>query len=254
MLKDDKKPFAGLMAGVCANYGKDVTREMLSVFWNALQGQPYELVARALNEHVQTSRFMPTIADILEFCRLQNPALQRPGPDEAWAMMPRSEDDSVVWTEEMAKAWSVASALVNPHRVERPDWVAARMAFREAYARACEEARAQGRSVRWQVARGHRKDNLEDVLHEAVRLGYLTPAEARPHLLELEHVRPISQRLLLEGAAQAKEEARASALAAVARLKGLLQAPAPDYDIDAVRAECAARDQARERQGRSDAA
>lgn len=256
MLEHDKREFAEIYRGVCANYGREASREAMGMAWEALLKFDMAEVRRAYQAHVMTSKFMPSIAEVLDLINASNPAMRRPGADEAWARVPRSEDDSVVWTEEMAYAWSIATHLVSECLTEKPDWVAARMAFKDAYTGAVDTAKAQGRPVRWMVARGHRKDNLEDVLSEAVRLGRLTPEEARPHLLELEYVRPINQQLLLEGAARAKDDERAATLQALARFKSMLNAPAPEYDLDAVKAECAARDAelaAREADGKASA-
>src|SRR3569832_2135324 len=53
----------------------------------------------------------------------------RPGMEEAWAMMPKSELASVVWTDEMAQAWGVASPML-----AQGDLVGARQAFCQSYA------------------------------------------------------------------------------------------------------------------------
>ena len=244
MRDTDKHAFADIYRGVCATYGREANKDAMRMAWALLARFELADVQQAYAAHVARSKFMPTPAEILDLIGSANPAMRRPGADEAWAMMPRSEDDSVVWTEEMAAAWAVASSLVNPFVTDRPDWVAARMAFKDAYQRAVESARAQGRPVAWTIARGQRKDNLEDVLTEAMRLGHITPEQARPHLRELEHVRPVNQQLLLEGAKQTPAEVREAALAAVARLKGLLTTPPPEHDLEAARADCDARDRA----------
>jgi hypothetical protein len=67
----------------------------------------------------------------------------RPGVEEAWALVPHSEEASVVWTEEIAKAHGVVYDLL------RTDKVAARMAFKETYVRIVAEAREQGIPVKW---------------------------------------------------------------------------------------------------------
>lgn len=36
----------------------------------------------------------------------------RPGPEEAWAMIPKSEFSSVVWTAEMAEAFGISYKLI----------------------------------------------------------------------------------------------------------------------------------------------
>ena len=256
MLEHDKHQFAEIYRGVCATYGREASKEAMRIAWNALAAYDIQQVTGAYTAHLMRSRFMPTPADIIGAIQDNTPAMRRPGADEAWALMPRDETDNVVWTEEMAYAWSVASGLVNPLTVERPDWIAARMAFKDAYNRAVETSRAQGKPATWTVCRGTRKDNLEDVLNEAMRLGYISRDEAKPHLAELEHVRPVNQQLLLEGAKESPEAVRETALEAVAKLRAMLT-PDPAA-LEAAREEakryCEAKDRQREHHGRADAA
>lgn len=243
MLDSDKKRFAELYRGVCANYGREGTTEAMRIAWAGLAEFEYDDVQRAYSAHVMLSRYLPNVADIRDRIRLRNPYLQRPGADEAWAKMPRSEDDSVVWTEEMAYAWGIASSLVNEYLTDRPDWVAARMAFRDAYKRAVDTAESQGKPVLWSLVRGHTNDNLLDVVNEAVRLGRLTEEQARPVLAELDYRKPLVAGLL-EGTKGTDDHERAKQ--ELARIRsGLFQSAEPE-NLEAVRAECEARDRARQ--------
>src|SRR5262245_18509616 len=63
----------------------------------------------------------------------------RPLVEEAFAMLPRTEAESVVWTEEMRQAFGSARALFAAR-----DHVAARMAFKERYVQLVQRARDQG--------------------------------------------------------------------------------------------------------------
>ena len=89
------------------------------------------------------------------------------GPDEAWAMMPTSEDDSVVWTEEMSTAYFASSSLSDP--------VASRMAFKEAYAREVARSRSRGSKPVWRLSPGNNRDSREAVVLDAVVKGRLEP-------------------------------------------------------------------------------
>lgn len=242
MLEHDKHQFAEIYRGVCATYGREASKEAMCIAWAALMAYDIQQVTAAYTAHLMRSKYMPTPAEIIAAIHDNTPAMRRPGADEAWAMMPRDEGDSVVWTDEMAQAWAVASNLVNPFIVDKPDWVAARMAFKDAYTRAVETSRAQGKPATWKVCRGTRCDNLEDVLTEAVRLGRLQPEEASPHMSQLDHVRPANHALLLASAEQAPDHLRDQAREAMAKLKAMLAAPTSDYDLDAIRAECEAKD------------
>lgn len=101
----------------------------------------------------------------------------RPGPDEAWAMIPRGEEETTVWTEEMATAYGAAApALADGDRA------AGRAAFREAYIAAVADARANAKPVAWQVSLGHNRAGREGAILEAVQKGRLTHAQAERYL------------------------------------------------------------------------
>jgi hypothetical protein len=97
-----------------------------------------------------------------------------PPPDEAWAMCPRDENVTVVWTEEMQRAFFTARPLL-----QEGDQVAARMAFRECYTRLLQEARNERRSAVWTVSPGHDKAGLCEPVVAAVERGRLKPDYAR---------------------------------------------------------------------------
>ncbi len=101
----------------------------------------------------------------------------RPGVEEAWAMMPKTELASVVWTDEMAQAWGIASPLLN-----NGDAIGARMAFREIYAKAVLDARIRRAPVRWMPSLGSDVASRESVLLEALQKKRLTAAHVA-HLL-----------------------------------------------------------------------
>lgn len=93
----------------------------------------------------------------------------RPGPEEAWAMIPKNEFSSVVWTAEMAEAFGICYRLI-----EDGDTVQARMAFLEAYKDRVSRARDEGIKVQWTPSLGHDPQSREHVLMEAVEKGRLT--------------------------------------------------------------------------------
>lgn len=97
----------------------------------------------------------------------------RPGVEEAWAMLPRDEDATVVWTQEMSEA----AALANP-LIEEGELVAARMAFKEAYLRLIAEAREARRPVKWSVSLGHSVVGRRTALLKAVAARRITADHA----------------------------------------------------------------------------
>ena len=97
----------------------------------------------------------------------------RPDAEEAWDMLPRDETASIVWTEEMARAWGLALPLL-----EAGDVGAARSVFGDNYARAVQQARMRREPVRWTPSLGSDVKAREAAVLEAVRKGRLTVTQA----------------------------------------------------------------------------
>lgn len=147
--------------------------ELLDVWWTKLEPFPLEAVARAFSRHLDESEFAPTPAAILKHLPKQSDG--RPEVDEAWAIALRSRDerDSVVWTDEIAEAWSVAQSVIDG------DEIGARMAFKAAYLRITEQSRGVNRPVQWVVSQGFDAERREAVVTQAVREGRLQLAHAQ---------------------------------------------------------------------------
>lgn len=141
--------------------GCSITPASLAVLESDLSGYPEEAVIVALKSvRNGRSRFTPD-AVFKELEKLDG----RPGPDEAWAMIPQDEQTSVVMTSEMAEALHVAQPLLN-----EGDKIAARMSFKEAYTRITEANRRAGVLPSWFPSLGADKNGRDAVLEEAVRL------------------------------------------------------------------------------------
>lgn len=97
-----------------------------------------------------------------------------PGAEEAWAIASKalSEAATIVWTDEICEAYSVASGLLT-----QGDAVAARMAFRETYTRLLQEARDKRQAPRWTASIG--TDKEADPIVVAVEKGRLAADYAR---------------------------------------------------------------------------
>ena len=121
-----------------------------------------------------------------------------PGPEEAWAMLPRDEFITVVWTQQMASAWGLVR-----HLMDEGDMVAARMAFREAYVRLVGSAREERRRPQWSPSLGHDVSGRAMPLREAVAKGRLTKSWAQSLLRP-----PGTAQALLPGPATVGEVAR----------------------------------------------
>ena len=168
MNESDRPHFARMLQAVFEVYNAPLTRGAVDIWWAALLRHPLESVRKALNAHVQTAgggHFAPRPADIIEQVQSQD---GRPGAEEAWAMIPKDEAGTVVWTAEMAQAFAVALRLI-----EEGDLIAGRMAFLEHYRKAVQSARAGGVAVRWTPSLGHDPNGREAVLLAAASKGLL---------------------------------------------------------------------------------
>lgn len=161
---------------VCAELTQTQLSEAAArVFAADLSQYPEDQVLAALTRCRRELKGRLTLGAVIE--RLDD---GRPGPEEAFALLPRDESASVVWTEEMAEAAVAAS----PH-FEDGDTIAARMAFRETYQRALQRARDARRPVRWTASWGWDVRGRELAVVEAVARGRITAERASKMLPEL---------------------------------------------------------------------
>lgn len=151
------------------------------IFMADLEKYPEPHVLASLERCRKEVRGALTLADVIG--RLED---GRPGPDEAWSMLPMSELDTAVWTDEMRYAFGFVSEMI-----EAGDRVAARMAFRENYMRRVSKARDLGLPVRWEQTLGHDVAAREPALLKAIEDGRI-PGEIMPQI-ERSNVTKISQ-------------------------------------------------------------
>jgi hypothetical protein len=129
-----------------------------------LSAYPEAQVLGALERCRREVRGVLSLADVIS--RLDD---GRPGADEAWAMIPRDESQSVVWTDEMAVAYGVAR-----HLLDEGEPIAARLAFRECYAQLVTLARCERRPAQWRLSPGRDPASREQVILDALEKGRLT--------------------------------------------------------------------------------
>lgn len=145
--------------------GRVFSEAAARVFVDDLKGYDEAAVIAALRRCRREVRGVLTVQDVVS--RIDD---GRPGPDEAWAMIPQDEAQSVVWSEEMAHAWGIA--------MNADDRVSQRMAFREAYIAAVSRARDQGVKPRWTASLGHSREGRERAIVEAVDKGRISMDDA----------------------------------------------------------------------------
>lgn len=189
---------------------KPIEGPRLEMWWEALQAFPDGAVKASALRHLKTNHFQPKLADIVAGCAAQLDG-QWVGPDEAWSLMPKSESDSTMLTDEIAQAMAAASPLL-----EMGDKTAARMAFKDAYTRMVEKAKIEGRSPRFFPSFGTDAPGRVTMLANAVTRKQITPDEAAKALPEyapdILRMCGVTNHPLLAGPTQADRE----------RLKALL--------------------------------
>jgi hypothetical protein len=147
--------------------GTELSEAAARVMVADLSGFPESQVLAALVKCRRELRGRMTIADVIS--RIED---GRPGPEEAWAMIPKDESGSVVWTEEMAGAFGVAEKIL------RYDLVAGRMAFLEAYKTRVQAARDLRKPTVWMPSFGTDSRGREYALMDAVEHGRMSAERA----------------------------------------------------------------------------
>jgi hypothetical protein len=156
-------------AEVC---GSVYSEEAVKVFVADLSVYPCQQVLGALRRCRREVKGRLTPADVIQ--RLDD---GRPGPEEAWAMMPSGEAETVVWTQEMSQAWGVAQPMI-----ATGERVAARMAFKETYVKLVALARERAEPAQWTASLGTDPEQRDLVVREFVKKGLL-PAQHAALLL-----------------------------------------------------------------------
>jgi hypothetical protein len=159
--------------------GRELSPTAVRIFAEDLKDLAFSDAVEALHKCRRSMNRFPSIADIIERIQASD---GRPGVEEAWAMIPQDESGSVVWTEEMARAYSVAHPLL-----KQGDSIGARMAFKEKYLQELKEARDQNRPVKWTPSLGYDPSLRNTAIQEAVAKKRITQGEAARFIPELEH-------------------------------------------------------------------
>lgn len=164
------------IVGTSELLGQAITPTAAAMLAEDLESYPREVLAKALSrvrtEH--TGRLTPkAIIDRID------ESMGRPAANEAWsvAMGAMDERNTVVWTDEMAQAWSVAQPIAQAR-----DMVGARMAFISAYERLVRTAREERRLPVVSVSIGWDAQLRTKAVEQAVSLGYLPREQAAEYL------------------------------------------------------------------------
>jgi hypothetical protein len=143
---------------VCEITATQLSKPAATLMVKALSNYPAKQVLSALERCAAECKFRLTLADVIS--RLDD---GRPGAEEAWGAMPKTEDEAGLVTDEMSIAWGAASKLF------LEDHIGARKTFLEVYAESVRKARADSRPVVWRVSPGFDKASTESVAIEGMK-------------------------------------------------------------------------------------
>ncbi len=150
-------------------FGETLTEQRQEIYCGGLADIKQNQLEIAFRRARYELKWFPKLAELRELAGTLSDAPYdgRPGPEEAWARMPkgeRIEDNSVVWCEEERTAYSACRSLLLDG-----DQIGARMAFKERYEKELAQARSCGKPVRWIVSAGYDIDHRMITLATAVR-------------------------------------------------------------------------------------
>lgn len=150
-------------------FGESLTEQRQEIYCGGLADISQDNLQTAFRRARYELKWFPKLAELRELAGVLGGAVidGRPGPEEAWARMPkgeRIEDDSILWCEEERTAYSACRSLLL-----EGDHIGARMAFKERYERELAEARAKGRPARWVMSAGYDIAHRLTTLAAAVR-------------------------------------------------------------------------------------
>ncbi|QOR55263.1 MAG: hypothetical protein SHS37scaffold220_32 [Phage 67_12] len=224
----DSKAFFELLTDVWSLKGQALSGGAKAMWFRALAAYPLPVVQGALDAHLadpKRGQFLPMPADVIAQIDRAVADDGRLGPEEAWALCARAVDETqtVVWTEEISRAYGTALPIL-----QAGDEVGARMAFKEAYARLVDAARAGRFPPNWSVSEGSDPELRAKAIAEGIALGRLAGADF-PALPA-----PRSDVALLSAPTDGLDPPnRASALQGLLALRTWLTTPAMTESLDA---------------------
>jgi len=173
-----KSQMLALIQLIAECHEAELTEARAAMIENDLRGFPLDQINAAWTKYrsIPTNRRMPTAAELIQHIPDGHPTVQ-----EAWAMLPRNEDDSVIWTEEMRSSYGVVRAMI----LEGNN--GAFFAFKSTYEPLVLEARALRKKPNWSPSFGFNKSGREAALVEAIEKKRLSLETSLKYYPELEY-------------------------------------------------------------------
>lgn len=186
MNSEEQEKFALALQQLGDIHNRKIGPEAMAIYFRVMEPYSWEQISNAMAQHAadpEQGMFFPLPAHLIGKLKKK---INRPSADEMWALMPLSESDSAYWNQEAKQAFFRAAQPL----IERNDMIGARMAFKGAYARLCEESDASQAPQVWEFSAGWSSDDREKVLKAALERGILEPKIAAAYLphLNREHL------------------------------------------------------------------
>ena len=161
-------------------FGERWTEERQEIYCTSLLDIPQERLRVAFKRACSELKWFPKIAELRELAGFLPGSANdgRPGPEEAWARMPkgdRMEEETIVWCDEERDAYGACRPLLR-----EGDHIGARMAFKERYEREVSNARAQRRNVHWAISTGFDMESRLTTLADAIKQKRISTVGALP--------------------------------------------------------------------------
>lgn len=169
MTRDEQEKLILALTATAEVMGGEIKPNVVLVMVDDLSGYQLVDVLQALTRIRREHTGKLTLKTILD---LLTPAGGWISANEAWAIALPAADEAatVVWTQEMAKAWAIAKPIL-----DAGDKIGARMAFIPAYERFVEQAKRESRTPHYEISAGWDANLRELAVQNAVTAGLLPP-------------------------------------------------------------------------------
>lgn len=138
-------------------FGKELTEPAIMMMVSVLSGYEENELCDSLKKCILKNKFFPTVADIIS-----NLSSGHPNVEEAWALVPKTNDETAAMTQVMRRAFGSCYGLLEE------DLIAARMVFKEVYEKELMNALVGGEKPKWEITLGHDKSKRITALQDAV--------------------------------------------------------------------------------------
>lgn len=199
MNRDEQEKLILALMATAEVMGNEIKPNVAIVMVDDLSMYPLSDVLQALTRIRREHAGKLTLKAILDILA---PAGGWLSANEAWALALPAADEAatVVWTQEMAKAWAIAKPIL-----DAGDKIGARMAFIPAYERFVDQAKREGRDPHYEISDGWDANMRELAVQNAVTAGLLPmtqqlaalPAPDEPDLHD-EHVAAYHRHVMSE--------------------------------------------------------